>query len=139
MHDPKQFTKLAEKLFFVLKNQCRGNASNSEYVSAAFKAVTALISSDYGPLSDDYLLVLIGYAEEDLFNNERQAAAFPLLHAMLKKNKVCDEMEYIANKVFKLSIQVNFQNNNFYKNIFFVNLCGETDQLVVNFNFPKNG
>ncbi|CAG5097928.1 Oidioi.mRNA.OKI2018_I69.XSR.g15294.t1.cds [Oikopleura dioica] len=107
LHDSKQFTKLAEKLFFVLKNQCRGNASNSEYVSAVFKAVTALISSDYGPLSDDYLLVLLGYAEEDLFNNERQATAFPLLHAMLKRNKVCDEMEYISTKVFKLSIQAD--------------------------------
>jgi U3 small nucleolar RNA-associated protein 20 len=107
LQDEKQFVKLVEKYFSILKTHCRGSANNAELVSAAFKAVTMLIGSQYGPLTDLHLKVLLGYAEEDLFNTDRQTAAFPLLHALLKRQNICEEMEYVGKKVLQLAVQAD--------------------------------
>lgn len=108
LHDPKQFKILVEKYFTILKTHCRGTqTSNGELVTAAFKAVTTLIGSSYGPLPDTYLKVLLGYAEEDLYNVDRQTSAFPLLQALLKRQNICDEMEHVGRKVLQLAVQAD--------------------------------
>ena len=63
-----------------------------------------MVASDYGPLSEVELKLLMGYAEEDLYNADRQSFAFPILHSLLKKGVQSYEMESIGKKVLKLSI-----------------------------------
>ena len=125
MNDPIQFAKLVSKYFEILKQHCRGSQTNSELVSATFKAVTALIGSSYGPLTDNHLKILLAYAEEDLFNQERQAAAFPLLQALLKRKNICDEMEIIGRKVLKLTVQADTETGRNAARNYFVNFLLE--------------
>ena len=46
----------------------------------------------------------MNYAEEDLYNADRQSFAFPLLYALLKKRLKTKEMDFIGDKVLKLAI-----------------------------------
>ena len=48
--------------------------------------------------------MLLNYAEEDLYSADRQTYAFPLLHALLKRQLRTDEMETIGDKVLKLAV-----------------------------------
>lgn len=68
------------------------------------QAVTILINSVYSTLEDTHLRVLLNYAEEDLYSAERQTYAFPLLHALLKRQLRTEEMETIGDKVLKLAV-----------------------------------
>ena len=129
MNDSIQFAKLVSKYFEILKQHCRGSQTNSELVSATFKAVTALIGSSYGPLTDNHLKILLAYAEEDLFNQERQAAAFPLLQALLKRKNICDEMEIIGRKVLKLTVQADTDTGRNAARNYFVNFLLEVFQI----------
>ena len=90
--------------FLISKNQktfVKFIATSSEkYI----QAVTVLINSAYSSLEDTHLLVLLNYAEEDLYSAERQSYAFPLLHALLKRRLRSEEMESIGDKVLKLAI-----------------------------------
>ena len=66
--------------------------------------MTVLINSAYNTLEETHLKVLLNYAEEDLYSAERQTYAFPLLHALLKRQLRADEMETIGDKVLKLAV-----------------------------------
>ena len=69
--------------------------------------------------------ILLAYAEEDLFNQERQAAAFPLLQALLKRKNICDEMEIIGRKVLKLTVQADTDTGRNAARNYFVNFLLE--------------
>jgi len=102
--DRANLAKMQREIFAILKQQCRGTRQNDELVSATFKAVTVLINSAYSTLEETHLRVLLNYAEEDLYSAERQTYAFPLLHALLKRQLRTDEMETIGDKVLKLAV-----------------------------------
>nr|XP_015207377.1 PREDICTED: small subunit processome component 20 homolog [Lepisosteus oculatus] len=55
-------------------------------------------------ITDKQLQVLLAYAEEDIYDQSRQATAFGLLKAILSRQLVVPEMEDVMQKVAKFSI-----------------------------------
>jgi len=118
-------TKLQKEIFSILKASCRGTRQNQDFVSAVFKAITVLINSPYSCLGDIHLQVLLNYAEEDLYNAERQTFAFPLLHALLKRQLRTPEMDAIGDKILKLAVTADSEaGRNSAKNFFCAYLMG---------------
>uniref|UniRef100_A0AAR2LTR1 UTP20 small subunit processome component n=1 Tax=Pygocentrus nattereri TaxID=42514 RepID=A0AAR2LTR1_PYGNA len=99
---------LTKQLFVLLKDYAKagaGRGENFELVQNCFKAITVLVKSvTKHRISDTQLQVLLGYAEEDIYDNSRQATAFGLLRAILSRKLVVPEMEEVMKKVAKLSI-----------------------------------
>ncbi|XP_036433359.1 small subunit processome component 20 homolog [Colossoma macropomum] len=99
---------LTKQLFVLLKDYAKagaGRGENFELVQNCFKAITVLVKSvTKHRISDTQLQVLLGYAEEDIYDNSRQATAFGLLRAILFRKLVVPEMEEVMKKVAKLSI-----------------------------------
>ena len=76
-------------------------------------------------LGDIHLQVLLNYAEEDLYNAERQTFAFPLLHALLKRQLRTPEMDAIGDKILKLAVTADSEaGRNSAKNFFCAYLMG---------------
>ena len=141
LRDRKLFKILVEKYFAILKSHCRGTSSksNADLVAAAFKAVTTLIDSAYGEcLSDAHLTVLLGYAEEDLYNTDRQATAFPLLQALLKRKNICEEMEHVGRKVLKLAVQADSEAGRNAARNYFVNFLLEVQHFYLHVQISDN-
>ncbi|XP_066524697.1 small subunit processome component 20 homolog [Hoplias malabaricus] len=100
--------ELAKQLFVLLKDYAKagaGRGENFELIQNCFKAITVLVKSlTKLRITDTQLQVLLGYAEEDIYDNSRQATAFGLLRAILARKLVVPEMEEVMKKVAKLSI-----------------------------------
>ncbi|XP_053097705.1 small subunit processome component 20 homolog [Pangasianodon hypophthalmus] len=100
--------QLTKQLFVLLKDYAKagaGHGENFHLVQNCFKVITVLVKSvTKNCISDTQLQVLLGYAEEDIYDNSRQATAFGLLKAILSKKLVVPEMEEVMKKVAKLSI-----------------------------------
>ncbi|XP_076861032.1 LOW QUALITY PROTEIN: small subunit processome component 20 homolog [Brachyhypopomus gauderio] len=100
--------QLTKQLFVLLKDYAKagaGRGENFQLVQNCFKAITILVKSvTIHRISDTQLQVLLGYAEEDIYDNSRQATAFGLLRAILSRKLVVPEMEEVMKKVAKLSI-----------------------------------
>ncbi|XP_072529293.1 small subunit processome component 20 homolog [Salminus brasiliensis] len=100
--------ELTKQLFVLLKDYAKagaGRGENFELVQNCFKAITVLVKSvTKHCISDTQLQVLLGYAEEDIYDNSRRATAFGLLRAILSRKLVVPEMEEAMKKVAKLSI-----------------------------------
>ncbi|KAL6459983.1 hypothetical protein MHYP_G00317420 [Metynnis hypsauchen] len=100
--------KLTKQLFVLLKDYAKAGAGRGEnfvLVQNCFKAITVLVKSvTEHRISDIQLQVLLGYAEEDIHDNSRQATAFGLLRAILSRKLVVPAMEEVMMKVAKLSI-----------------------------------
>ncbi|KAI5094075.1 small subunit processome component 20-like [Silurus meridionalis] len=100
--------QITKQLFVLLKDYAKagaGHGENFHLVQNCFKVITVLVKSvAKNCISDTQLQVLLGYAEEDIYDNSRQATAFGLLKAILSKKLVVPEMEEVMKKVAKLSI-----------------------------------
>ncbi|XP_037315787.2 small subunit processome component 20 homolog isoform X2 [Pungitius pungitius] len=104
-HNASQLTKL---LFVLLKDYSKAGAARGEnflLVQNCFKAITIMVKNvKNNQISETQLQVLLGYAEEDIYDQSRQATAFGLLKAILSRKLVVPEMEEVLKKVAKLSV-----------------------------------
>ncbi|KAG7496109.1 small subunit processome component 20-like [Solea senegalensis] len=100
--------QLTKKLFVLLKDYSKAGAARGEnyhLVQSCFKAITTLVKNvKSSNISETQLQVLLGYAEEDIYDQSRQATAFGLLKAILSRKLVVPEMEEVMTKVSKLSV-----------------------------------
>ncbi|KAJ8261989.1 hypothetical protein GJAV_G00160840 [Gymnothorax javanicus] len=100
--------KLTQQLFLLLKEYARAGAARGEnynLVQNCFKSITILVKCmKTHRISDKQLQVLLGYAEEDIYDQSRQATAFGLLKAILSRKLVVPEMEDVLKKVARLAI-----------------------------------
>ncbi|XP_056878552.1 small subunit processome component 20 homolog [Takifugu flavidus] len=100
--------QLTKQLFVLLKDYSKAGAARGEnylLVQNCFKAITILVKNvKSNKISETQLQVLLGYAEEDIYDQSRQATAFGLLKAILSRKLIVPEMEEVLNKVAKLSV-----------------------------------
>ncbi|XP_074482513.1 small subunit processome component 20 homolog isoform X2 [Sebastes fasciatus] len=100
--------QLTKQLFVLLKDYSKAGAARGEnyhLVQNCFKAITILVKSvKSNQISETQLQVLLGYAEEDIYDQSRQATAFGLLKAILSRKLIVPEMEQVMKKVAKLSV-----------------------------------
>ncbi|XP_028810161.1 small subunit processome component 20 homolog [Denticeps clupeoides] len=100
--------QLTKQLFVLLKDYAKagaGRGENFHLVQNCFKAISVLVKSmTKHKITDTQLQVLLGYAEEDIYDHSRQATAFGLLKAILSRKLVVPEMEDVMMKIVKLSI-----------------------------------
>ncbi|XP_017285401.1 small subunit processome component 20 homolog isoform X2 [Kryptolebias marmoratus] len=100
--------QLTKQLFVLLKDYSKAGAARGEnynLVQNCFKAMTVLVKNiKSNQISETQLQVLLGYAEEDIYDQSRQATAFGLLKAILSRKLVVPEMEEVLKKVAKLAV-----------------------------------
>ncbi|XP_067437955.1 small subunit processome component 20 homolog [Thunnus thynnus] len=100
--------QLTKQLFVLLKDYSKAGAArgeNYQLVQNCFKAITILVKNvKSNKISETQLQVLLGYAEEDIYDQSRQATAFGLLKAILSRKLIVPEMEEVMKKVSKLSV-----------------------------------
>ncbi|XP_069012709.1 small subunit processome component 20 homolog [Embiotoca jacksoni] len=100
--------ELTKQLFVLLKDYSKAGAARGEnyhLVQNCFKTITILVKNiKSNKISEIQLQVLLGYAEEDIYDQSRQATAFGLLKAILSRKLVVPEMEEVMKKVAKLSV-----------------------------------
>ncbi|MEQ2167506.1 hypothetical protein GOODEAATRI_004850, partial [Goodea atripinnis] len=100
--------QLTKQLFVLLKDYSKAGAArgeNYQLVQNCFKAMTILVKNiKSNKISETQLQVLLGYAEEDIYDQSRQATAFGLLKAILFRKLIVPEMEQVLKKVAKLSV-----------------------------------
>ncbi|XP_072235229.1 small subunit processome component 20 homolog [Leuresthes tenuis] len=100
--------ELTKQLFVLLKDYSKAGAArgeNYQLVQNCFKAMTILVKNiRSNAISESQLQVLLGYAEEDIYDQSRQATAFGLLKAILSRKLVVPEMEQVLKKVATLSV-----------------------------------
>uniref|UniRef100_M3ZWC6 UTP20 small subunit processome component n=1 Tax=Xiphophorus maculatus TaxID=8083 RepID=M3ZWC6_XIPMA len=101
--------QLTRQLFVLLKDYSKAGAArgeNYQLVQNCFKAMTVLVKNiKSNKISETQLQVLLGYAEEDIYDQSRQATAFGLLkQAILSRKLIVPEMEQVLKKVAKLSV-----------------------------------
>ncbi|XP_026217757.1 small subunit processome component 20 homolog isoform X2 [Anabas testudineus] len=101
-------SQLTRQLFVLLKDYSKAGAArgeNYQLVQNCFKAITILVKNvKSNEISETQLQVLLGYAEEDIYDQSRQATAFGLLKAILSRKLIVPEMEEVMKKVAKLSV-----------------------------------
>ncbi|XP_069485978.1 small subunit processome component 20 homolog [Ambystoma mexicanum] len=99
---------LTRQLFVLLKEYAKAGAAkgqNFHLVVNCFKAVTILVRNMKSRvITEKQLQVLLGYAEEDIYDSSRQATAFGLLKAILSRKLVVPEMDAVMQKVAKFAV-----------------------------------
>ncbi|XP_053321012.1 small subunit processome component 20 homolog [Spea bombifrons] len=99
--------QLIKELFLLLKDYAKAGAAkgqNFHLVVNCFKSVTILVRHMKGNISEKQLQVLLGYAEEDIYDSTRQATAFGLLKAIVSRKLIVPEMDEVMQKVGKLAV-----------------------------------
>ncbi|XP_077399499.1 small subunit processome component 20 homolog [Vanacampus margaritifer] len=100
--------QLTKQLFVLLKDYSKAGAARGEnylLVQNCFKTITILVKNvKNSKISELQLQVLLGYAEEDIYDQSRRATAFGLLKAILSRKLIVPEMQPLMVKVAKLSI-----------------------------------
>ncbi|KAM8974068.1 small subunit processome component 20 homolog isoform 2-T2 [Pelodytes ibericus] len=99
--------QLIKELFLLLKDYAKAGAAkgqNFHLVVNCFKSVTMLVRHMKGNISEKQLQILLGYAEEDLYDSTRQATAFGLLKAIVSRKLIVPEMDEVMKKVAKLAV-----------------------------------
>nr|XP_057934713.1 small subunit processome component 20 homolog [Doryrhamphus excisus] len=104
----KNSSQLTTQLFVLLKDYSKAGAARGEnylLVQNCFKTITILVKNvNSSKISQTQLQVLLGYAEEDIYDQSRQATAFGLLLAILSRKLIVPEMQELMKKVAKLSV-----------------------------------
>lgn len=78
---------------------------NFDLVMAAFKCMSVLVRDvKHFTISSEQLKILLFYAEQDLHDGDKQATAFALLKAIIKRKLTAPEMDAVMKKVATLSI-----------------------------------
>ncbi|XP_048404834.1 small subunit processome component 20 homolog [Stegostoma tigrinum] len=100
--------QLTQQLFVLLKDYAKAGAARGEnfhLVVNCFKSITILVRNITGhTITDKQLQILLGYAEEDIYDSSRQATAFGLLKAILSRKLLVPEMDEVMQKVAKLAV-----------------------------------
>ncbi|XP_078273235.1 small subunit processome component 20 homolog isoform X2 [Rhinoraja longicauda] len=100
--------QLTQQLFLLLKDYAKAGAARGEnfhLVVNCFKSISILVKTvTQHTLTDKQLQVLLGYAEEDIYDTSRQATAFGLLKAILSRRLLVPEMGEVMQKVAKLAV-----------------------------------
>ncbi|XP_051911593.1 small subunit processome component 20 homolog [Hippocampus zosterae] len=100
--------QLTKQLFVLLKDYSKAGAARGEnyvLVQNCFKTITILVKNvKDSRISELQLQVLLGYAEEDIYDQSRRATAFGLLKAILSRKLIVPEMQPLMRKVAKLSV-----------------------------------
>ncbi|XP_043943711.1 small subunit processome component 20 homolog [Protopterus annectens] len=100
--------RLTKQLFLLLKNYAKagaGKGENFNLVVNCFKSITLLVrNATYHTITDKQLQVLLGYAEEDIYDTSRQATAFGLLKAILSRKLIVPEMDDVMQKVARFAV-----------------------------------
>ncbi|XP_053572968.1 small subunit processome component 20 homolog [Bombina bombina] len=99
--------QLIKQLFLLLKDYAKAGAAkgqNFHLVVNCFKSVTILVRNAKGKITEKQLQVLLGYAEEDLYDSSRQATAFGLLKAIVSRKLMVPELDDVMQKVAKLAV-----------------------------------
>ncbi|CAI9571318.1 unnamed protein product [Staurois parvus] len=103
----KNTEELITQLFLLLKDYAKAGAAkgqNFHLVVSCFKCVTILVRHMKGTITEKQLQVLLGYAEEDLYDSSRQATAFGLLKAIVSRKLIVPEIDDVMQKVAKLAV-----------------------------------
>ncbi|KAM4037263.1 small subunit processome component 20 homolog isoform 2-T2 [Anomaloglossus baeobatrachus] len=103
----KNTEKMIKQLFLLLKDYAKAGVArgqNFHLVVSCFKCVTTLVRQMKGSITEKQLQVLLGYAEEDLYDSSRQATAFGLLKAIVYRKLLVPEMDEVMKKVAKLAV-----------------------------------
>ncbi|XP_038612128.1 small subunit processome component 20 homolog [Tachyglossus aculeatus] len=104
----KESEQLIKHLFLLLKDYAKvgaGKGQNFHLVVNCFKSMTILVRNvKCYQITEKQLQVLLGYAEEDIYDSSRQATAFGLLKAILSRKLMVPEINDIMQKVSKLAI-----------------------------------
>lgn len=103
----KSTEELIKQLFLLLKDYAKAGAArgqNFHLVVSCFKCVTILVRNMTGTITEKQLQVLLGYAEEDLYDSSRQATAFGLLKAIVSRKLIVPEIDDVMQKVAKLAV-----------------------------------
>ncbi|XP_067415819.1 small subunit processome component 20 homolog [Emydura macquarii macquarii] len=103
----KNTEQLTKQLFLLLKDFAKPGAArgqNFHLVVNCFKCVTILVRNTNSHITEKQLQVLLGYAEEDIYDSSRQATAFGLLKAILSRKLIVPEIDAVMQKVAKFAI-----------------------------------
>ncbi|XP_074867355.1 small subunit processome component 20 homolog [Carettochelys insculpta] len=103
----KNIEQLTKQLFLLLKDFAKSGAAkgqNFHLVVNCFKCVTILVRNTKSHVTEKQLQVLLGYAEEDIYDSSRQATAFGLLKAILSRKLIVPEIDAVMQKVAKFAI-----------------------------------
>ncbi|KAM8820065.1 small subunit processome component 20 homolog [Eudromia elegans] len=98
---------LIKQLFLLLKEFAKtgiAKGQNFHLVVNCFKSVTILVKNAKSHITDKQLQVLLGFAEEDIYDSSRQATAFGLLKAILSRKLIVPEIHDVLQKVAQLAI-----------------------------------
>ncbi|KAJ7422794.1 Small subunit processome component 20 like protein [Pitangus sulphuratus] len=98
---------LIKQLFLLLKEFAKtgvAKGQNFHLVVSCFKCVTMLVKNAKSQITSKQLQVLLGFAEEDIYDSSRQATAFGLLKAILSRKLIVPEIDDVLQKVAQLAI-----------------------------------
>ncbi|NXL92133.1 UTP20 protein, partial [Alectura lathami] len=98
---------LIKQLFLLLKEFAKtgvAKGQNFHLVVNCFKSVTILVKNAESHITSKQLQVLLGFAEEDIYDSSRQATAFGLLKAILSRKLIVPEIDDVMKKVAQLAI-----------------------------------
>ncbi|KFP79677.1 Small subunit processome component 20, partial [Acanthisitta chloris] len=98
---------LIKQLFLLLKEFAKtgvAKGQNFHLVVSCFKCVTILVKNTKSQITSKQLQVLLGFAEEDIYDSSRQATAFGLLKAILSRKLLVPEIDDVLQKVAQLAI-----------------------------------
>ncbi|XP_071408091.1 small subunit processome component 20 homolog [Pithys albifrons albifrons] len=98
---------LIKQLFLLLKEFAKtgiAKGQNFHLVVSCFKCVTMLVKNTKSQITSKQLQVLLGFAEEDIYDSSRQATAFGLLKAILSRKLIVPEIDDVLQKVAQLAI-----------------------------------
>uniref|UniRef100_A0A8C0AVP8 UTP20 small subunit processome component n=1 Tax=Buteo japonicus TaxID=224669 RepID=A0A8C0AVP8_9AVES len=98
---------LIKQLFLLLKEFAKtgiAKGQNFHLVVSCFKCVTILVKNAKSQITSKQLQVLLGFAEEDIYDSSRQATAFGLLKAILSRKLIVPEIDDVLQKVAQLAI-----------------------------------
>ncbi|KAG8138018.1 hypothetical protein E2320_003952 [Naja naja] len=99
--------QLTTQLFLLLKDfakQGTVKGQNFHLVVNCFKCVTMLVRNTKSQITDKQLQILLGFAEEDIYDSLRQTTAFGLLKAILSRKLIVPEIEGVMQKVADFAI-----------------------------------
>lgn len=99
--------QLIKQLFILLKDYAKAGVArgqNFHLVVSCFKCVTILVRHMKGTITEKQLQVLLGYAEEDIYDSSRQATAFGLLKTIVSRKLIVPEMDEVMDRVAKLAV-----------------------------------
>uniref|UniRef100_A0A4W3ITK7 UTP20 small subunit processome component n=1 Tax=Callorhinchus milii TaxID=7868 RepID=A0A4W3ITK7_CALMI len=100
--------QMIKQLFVLLKDYARAGAAKGEnfnLVVNCFKSITILVRNvKQHRITDKQLQVLLGFAEEDIYDSSRRATAFGLLKAIVSRKLIVPEMNDVMQKVGTFAI-----------------------------------